>query len=278
MRLILSYLTISAVLSVAGYGQTPQFEVISIKAAAPASIFHSSESMIGGPGSSDRGMFHCTCTVIALIAKAFELQPYQIPGYASLPTGTFEVSAKIPEGTTQDQFLLMIQSLLKERFVLAWHFEKKEVQGYQLVVGKSGPKLKESTAASATADAERHAGLMNFNGRARYRGDHRTMEELAIVLSNQIAKPVDDQTGLTGKYDIALSWSGDITPHNHQEGAGGHAGGYGDHGGSPVADDAAGPTIFDALQSQLGLRLVATKKSVARMFVADHIEKAPTPN
>jgi uncharacterized protein (TIGR03435 family) len=289
MRLILSYLTISVVLSVDGYGQIPQFEVVSIKAAAPASSFHSSESLTGGPGSSDRGMFHCTCTVAALITKAFELQRYQIPGYPSLPTDTFEVSAKIPVGTTQEQFLMMIQSLLKDRFGLAWHFEKKEVQGYQLVVEKSGPKLQESNAASATPNTETHgghngggryfghAGLMNFNGRARYRGDHQTMDELAILISTQIGKPVDDQTGLKGKYDIALSWSGDVTPHTHHEGVGGHTGGYGDHSGS-VADDASGPTIFEALQSQLGLKLVATKKSVARMFVVDHIEKAPTAN
>lgn len=296
MRLILGCLTISAALSVSAHGQTPEFEVVSIKAAPPAAFFHSSDSLTGGPGSSDKTMFRCRCTVGTLISKAFELQRYQIPGYAALPAGAFDISAKIPEGVTQEQFLMMIQNLLKERFGLAWHFEKKEVQGYQLVVGKNGPKLKESTAASEAAEPESHsgghtggrdfghAGLVNFNGQARYRGDHQTMEELAVLVSNQIAKPVDDQTGLKGKYDIVLSWSGDATPHMHQEGAGGYAGGYGDHGGgaaAPVAgapDDPAGPTIFEALQAQLGLKLVATKKSVARIFVVDRIEKEPTAN
>jgi uncharacterized protein (TIGR03435 family) len=296
MTHILRCLTISAALCVGSHAQTPEFEVVSIKAAPPAGFFHASDTMTGGPGSSDKTTFRCSCTVGALVAKAFELQRYQIPGYAALPTGAFDISAKVPEGATQEQFLLMLQNLLKERFGLAWHFEKKELQGYELVVAKNGPKLKESTASSGSAAAENHgghegggrgfahAGLINFNGQARYRGDHQTMEELAVLVSNQITKPVDDRTGLTGKYDIVLSWSGDPTPHNHQEGAGGHAGGYGDHGGvggapsSPVADDAAGPTIFEALQSQLGLKLAATKKSMARMFVVDHIEKAPTAN
>jgi len=296
------FLTLSAALCVPGYGQTPAFEVVSIKPAPPATFFHASGSMTGGPGSPDRTMFHCSCTIGDLVSKGFELQRYQIPGYASLPTDSFDISAKIPEGATREQFLLMIRNLLKERFALAWHFDKKEVQGYQLTVAKGGPKLKESTVSSGVSTPETHggnggggggrgfahSGLMNFNGQARYRADRQTMEELAVLVSNQIAKPVDDQTGLTGKYDIVLSWTGEpATPHIHQEGAAGHgggSGGYGDHGAPAAApsssapDEASGPTIFEALQSQLGLKLVATKKSMARIFVVDHIEKTPTAN
>jgi Protein of unknown function (DUF3738) len=106
--------------------------------------------MTGGPGLSDRGIFHCTCTVGALVMKAFELQRCQIPGYASLPTDTFEVSAKVPEGTTQEQFLVMIQSLLKDRF------------------GRDFG----------------HAGLMNFNGPGEVSGqpsdDGRTRLETPV--------------------------------------------------------------------------------------------------
>ncbi|HLK64444.1 MAG TPA: TIGR03435 family protein [Bryobacteraceae bacterium] len=307
MKRLYCFWTISAVLCARCYSQTPdglkpRFEVVSIQAAAPRIFFHSSEAITGGPGSTDPGMFHCTCTLGALVTKAFELHRYQFPGESSLPAGTFDIQAKVPAGTTQEQFLQMLQSLLKDRFGLAWHFEEKEMQGYQLVVAKNGPKLKESAAPSEPSSSERyaghgssgggdqhggapaHPGLINFGGNARYRGDHQTMAELALMISNQIAKPVDDQTGLNGKYDILLTWSGDAAPHNHQEGAGGHAGGgYGDHGepaGASLSptDRASGPTIFEAVQSQLGLRVVATKKSVARIFVVDHIEKTPTAN
>jgi uncharacterized protein (TIGR03435 family) len=301
MKLIVYTLTIAAAISANTSGQTPdaaalEFEVASIKAAAPSpsAYFHSAGSITGGPGSSDPGMFHCTCSVANLITKAFELQRYQFPGEASLPGGIFEISAKVPAGTTPEQFLLMLQNLLKERFGLAWHFDKKKMQGYELIVAKNGPKLRESTeSVSPPTSGNRgehghefgHSGMMVFGGQARYRGDRQTMEELARALSNQIAKPVDDRTGLQGKYDISLTWSADVT-HNHPEGVGGHAGGGG-HGdqGSPASassslasGDPSGPTLFDALQSQLGLKLVTAKKAVARIFIVDRVEKTPTAN
>ncbi len=285
MRLTLC-LTISAVFIWPIYSQTAargsEFEVVSIKPVAPMGFFHASDTSTGGPNTPDRARFHCTCTLAALVSKAFDLQKYQFPGESSLPAGTFDVSAKIPEGTTQEQFLLMLQNMLKDRFGLAWHFEEKEMQGYQLVLGKGGPKLKESTDAVSESQHgggghEMHGGLINFNGQARYRGDHKTMQDLALLVSNQIMKPVADETGLRGKYDISLSWSGDPVPHNHVEGAGG----YGDHGAAQPStrqDDTAGMTIFEALQSQLGLKLLTTRKSMARIFVVDHVAKAPTEN
>jgi uncharacterized protein (TIGR03435 family) len=294
MKRALFYLIFASFLVSPSLSQTPnpapEFEVVSIKPAPAVSPYHSSEISTGGPGTADPGTFHCTCTVAALIMKAFELQRYQFPGEAALPSGTYDVSAKIPHGTTQAQFLLMLQNMLKERYGLTWHFDEKEMQGYQLTVAKSGPKLKESDevqpspspaghtgwTAGGDHNGGAHTGLINFGGKARYRGDGKTMAELAVLVSNQIAKPVSDETGLKGKYDILLNWSTDAAPHIHQGGDG-----YGDHrapAANSSAPDDAGPTIFEALQSQLGLKLVATKRSTVRIFLVDHVEKVPTAN
>ena len=94
------------------------------------------------------------------------------------------------------------------------------------------------------------------------------------MISNQLAKPVDDHTGLSGTYDISLTWSDDGS-HAASHAAGG---GAWDHGGPELtADSASGPTLFGALQAQLGLRLEA-RKATANIFVIDRFDKAPTAN
>jgi uncharacterized protein (TIGR03435 family) len=267
--------------------QSQEFEAASVKSAPPRSGFpfsFSTEAGSGGPGTADPGMFRCgSCTLAALISKAFQLRDYQFPGKASLPGGGFEIAAKIPPNATQEQFSLMLQNLLKERFGLAYHLEEKTLRGYHLTVAKNGPKLKEATGAPV-ATAERwgqgeshsHSGAMNFNGQARYQGSGRTMADLVQVLSDQLGFPVDDQTGLPGKYDIALSWTSDSTGNVPPHGDGGdHAG----HGGPPSAGgDTSGLGLSEALQSQLGLKLVQGNKSAAKIFVVDHIEKLPISN
>ncbi len=196
----------------------------------------------------------------------------------------------------------MLQNLLKQRFGLTFHFEEKNMAGYHLVVAKGGARLTESTGGQI-AEANRkpmaasnnwgqgeghsHTGAMNFNGQARYQGSERTMGDLVRVLSDQLGRPVDDQTGLKGKYDIRLSWAAESTG-----GSPGHAGGTageGDHGGhggptgapgsaGTTSGDGSGPGLLEALQTQLGLKLVQGDKSAARIFVVDHIEKLPVSN
>ena len=126
---------------------------------------------------------------------------------------------------------------------------------------------------------------MVFGGSAAFRGDHKTTAELAQILSDHLGQPVDDQTKLAGKYDISLRWSGSVTQSggNHPEGAWGGGAGHGGHSGGGAGaytrrDDQSAPTLFDALQSQLGLRLVASERAMARVFVIDHVEQTPTAN
>lgn len=161
------------------------------------------------------------------------------------------------------------------------------------MVVKNGSKLKESTDSkiagqhqAGPGQAHAHEGLFAIGGSATYRGNHKTAADLARLASDQLALPVDDQTGLTGKCDVALSWSGNASgahpggDGNHAAGgAGGHRGGGGEHGpaGRPPVDG-SGPTLFEALQSQLGLKLVPSEQAVARILVIDHVNLVPTAN
>jgi uncharacterized protein (TIGR03435 family) len=276
-------------LIVAAVAQTPdkvEFEAASIKTNAPQPGFHfGGDAASGGPGTPDPGMFKCSkCSLATLIVKAFNLQPYQFPGRTSLSDNTYDILAKIPAGVTADDFSAMLQNLLKDRFGLTWHFQDKKMKGYHLVVAKNGPKLKESTEGpadqhrSGQGESHNHSGVVAFGTSASYRAASRTTTDLARVVSDQLGLPVDDETGLSGKYDISLRWSGANAAHveNHADGAGhgGHDGGS----GTPPADTSGGPTLFDALQQQLGLRLVPAEQAVARLFVIDQVAQRPTEN
>jgi uncharacterized protein (TIGR03435 family) len=117
-----------------------------------------------------------------------------------------------------------------------------------------------------------------------YRATGQTTADLARVLSDQIGLPVDDETGLSGKYDIALRWSGAAAANggNHADGVwsgGGHAGHDGGGGNlAGPASDSSGPNLFAALQQQLGLKLAPAEQTVARLFVVDRVAQRPTEN
>jgi uncharacterized protein (TIGR03435 family) len=236
-------------------------------------------SMRGGPGTDDPSLFTCeNCALPGLITKAFDLQPYQLSGPDwLLSTGTqstrFMVSAKIPSGTTKEQFRLMLQNLLAERFKMTFHHAPKEMPVFNLIVGKNGPKFKEYVEApDISGDAPKQAGPMKkdaegfpvlppgkgfsmaiMNDRAALRSGGGTMSEFAVSVSNQLHQPVTDATGLNGKFEIAMYWVPGDSPNN------------------------PGPTIFQAVQDQLGLKL-ESKKGTIDVLVVDRIEKTPTEN
>ena len=260
---------------------------------APQGTFHfAAEAASGGPGTADPGMFRCSqCTMATLILKAFRLQPYQLPARASLKENSYDVTAKLPAGATADDFAAMLQNLLKERFGLAGHFQAKTMKGYRLVVGKDGAKLKESTGAAAAASDDQHSwgqggnhehgGAMTFGAFASYRAVSKTTADLARVISDQIGLPVEDATGLTGKYDIALRWAG--TGETHAAHAGGDFSGGQEHaghdGGSAAGgSDPSAPALFDALQQQLGLKLTPAEAAPGQVFVVDKVAQRPVAN
>jgi uncharacterized protein (TIGR03435 family) len=162
----------------------------------------------------------------------------------------FEVTGKSAPGTPEEQQLLMLQSLLKERFGLAFHMEQRVMTHYELVVGKKGPKLVESTVEEADG-----------RGAARLDGitsNRITMNKLAMLISRMTRMPVLDKTGLKGYYEVKLQWSPeDIT--------------------GKTEENPLGPPIFTAVQEQLGLKL-ESRKGPVDVLVVDHAEKVPLAN
>jgi uncharacterized protein (TIGR03435 family) len=123
-----------------------QFEVASVKPSPPPGPDGSRlVGCKGGPGSTGPGLFTCANIDISyVVTMAFNLRSYQFPAREYADTAMYEISAKVPPGTTRERFDYMLQNLLIERFKLAYHYEKKEMAVLDLVVGKSGVKMKGS--------------------------------------------------------------------------------------------------------------------------------------
>jgi uncharacterized protein (TIGR03435 family) len=241
----------------------PQFEVASVKRADQCrfntSIDPGSVALLGVP-------------LKPVLMEAFKVRTDQIEGPSWLETECFDISAKLPEGATRDQLPAMLQALLAERFKLVAHKEDRPRSGYALVVDKGGPKCKEDDP-NTNFMGPGHAGQM-FIGRAGHGAlkGVMTMATLAANLSRQGYGPVEDLTGLTGKYDIELTW----TPATALEPA------AGDATASAAAPPDTGipapqPNLFTALRESLGLKLERRNQQV-QFVVIDHIERIPTGN
>jgi uncharacterized protein (TIGR03435 family) len=154
----------------------------------------------------------------------------------------------------------MLQSLLAERFKLKLHRESRSQTVYNLVVAKGGPKLQ-------------HVSISDYRGDIVHSGGGRlitnqlTIGDLAILLTDQVQAPVFNKTGLGGAYKLSLVWTpGPILLQRKDRPAA---------NGEPGID-AGGPTLFSALQSQLGLKLEATKGPV-EFLIVDGVER-PSEN
>jgi uncharacterized protein (TIGR03435 family) len=155
---------------------------------------------------------------------------------------------------TKQQRQSMMQAVLIDRFKLAAHVEVKELPGYELVVAKNGPKLKDSTEKRESYGA--NMGDIFTDGMR--------ISTLAKLLSQQLQRTVTDKTGLTGLYDFKLAWDQGQKTHV-----------------SPAAGDSTeasepSPSLFTAVEEELGLKLNATKGPVDTLVI-DHVEQ-PSEN
>jgi uncharacterized protein (TIGR03435 family) len=186
----------------------------------------------------------------ACIAIAYGIsadRDYAISGPAWIGTERYDIVAKVAAETPKEQVRIMLQALLADRFHLQLHRESKELRVYRLTVARGGTKLK------AVA-----AGEGNFtwgSGRISVKGE--SMDDLADHLSRPmfgLGAPVMNATGLDGVFNFNLEWTPDTVPST-----------------SP------GPSLFTALQEQLGLKLESSKSQV-EVLVIDHVQRIPTPN
>jgi uncharacterized protein (TIGR03435 family) len=222
-----------------------------------------------------------------LLTFAYDVREFQITGGPGwINTDRFDIVAKAERSagaenppddprkmteqqrkTVGDQMRERLRALLAERFQLTLHRETKEQSVYALVVAKGGPKLQQAQAMEGTGPR----GPMMRMGRGELSGQGVELEMLTRTLSSQLGRTVIDRTGLKGNFDFKLTW----TPEPGQS-ATPLGGGPPPGADAPPPPDANGPSVFTALQEQLGLRLESQKGPV-EMLVIDRVEK-PSEN
>jgi uncharacterized protein (TIGR03435 family) len=227
------------------------FEVASVKRSPPPTGNGINSTMRLDPG-------RLTCSNVSLkklIYESYAVKEYQVSAPDWLGTEIYDIAATVPPGATRDDVQLMIQNLLAERFRLALHRDTREMPVYALVVGKSGSKLQEVEFARGSTSASQGKLIATTI----------PIRNLTEFLSRQTGRPVVDMTGLKGFYSFTLTY----TPEQAPSAPG--------PDGSPLAESAVGPSLLNALQEQLGLKLEARKAPV-EILVVDHAEKIPTEN
>jgi uncharacterized protein (TIGR03435 family) len=235
----------------------PAFEVAAIK--PNASNDHRMSIQMGGGGEIIMSNF----TLRRLIMFAYDVKGYSLSGPDFMDTVSFDVNAKPPANSARDQIKPMMQALLAERFKLQIHRETKTLTGYALLIAKGGLKIKQVQA----SDGPDGGGQQMRMGIGQLTAQKIDMKALADLLANQMDRPVVDMTYLKGLYDIKLEY----TPE--QRGGMNPA----PEGVERPAPDAAGPSIYTALQEQLGLR-VESQKVPVEVVIVDKVEKVPTEN
>jgi uncharacterized protein (TIGR03435 family) len=251
--------------------QTPEFEAVSVKL-WDGSPHGPPGNTDGGPGTRYPEIYGTNSTIRWLISRAYGLIDYdkQISGPSWIDGPQFAVDAKVPPGTTKEQFQKMLRKVLADRFGLKVHHETVTLPVFDLTIAKNGPKLQPAGSAPVgeivsngndkNGFAVLHSPGMvtNYGRTSRLTAGQQTMEDLARWLSgrNGAGRNIIDKTGLTDKYDFTLQYDLDSP-------------------GGPANELSL--SIFDALQQQLGLKLVDAKATFD-LIVIDHVEKAPTAN
>ena len=146
----------------------------------------------------------------------------------------------------------MVCALLADRFKLIYHMDTRELPIFNLVQAKGGSKLQPSKSSGMTVDS--------WNNKIDVRGGDNTVALLTDELSKRLGRVVVDKTGIQGRYDIVLNWTPDDEVAPGSNGGGGLSG----------APD-SGPSIFTAIQEQLGLKLESQKGPV-QVLVIDRID------
>ena len=273
-------------------GQT--FEVASVKPAPPPDGRGRSVTATGVPGSpygKDPGRFRAVnFSLPNLITMAYDIPFYRLSGADGLHMIMFNIEARMPVDTTKEQFEVMLQNLLADRFGLKVHWQTRQMALYELTVAKGGPKLKDGHPDTPVEDGDAESQKKNVSSgppkrgddgypvpppgnqrwmaimgdKAIMRGHNETAADMASAFSNQVGSPVTDATGLSGMYDYTVQWSAAATSALRAA--------------APAAgSEPDGPTLFQALQEQLGLKL-ESKKGPVQVLVVDHVDTKPTEN
>jgi uncharacterized protein (TIGR03435 family) len=249
----------------------PAFEAASVKPSAPDAQGQHLRREPGGRVSISN------VPLRELIKFVYQLQDFQIDGVPAWASSeSFDIVAKAAEdvppvlpGTAVDPLIVMLRTLLADRFRLQVHRESREMPAYALVLSKPGvlgAGLKRSTtdcpAIAREQQATRSAQPSSVGSQCGFRAALGVitsggfpLSQLLNPLSQLVRRPVVDRTGLQGGFDYELRFA----PENLQAGA-------------PNAADPGGASVFTALQEQLGLKLEPARVPI-EVLVVDHIER-----
>jgi uncharacterized protein (TIGR03435 family) len=224
----------------------PSFEVASVRVSDPDDRGRCAQFLPGGRFLAQG------CQITFMIQLLYGVHRFQVVNAPAWTHGGFDtfytIQAKAGEATSNEQLRLMAQNLLADRFHLRYHRETREMDVYAMVVGKNGLEMQ---SAKDNGQPRGSGGLMSA-GPGVMREVNGNMDNVAMALSEQAGRPVIDKTGLSDAVDFVLEWS-------PEEGA-----------------DTTRPSIFTAVQEQLGLKLEPRRMPV-EVLVIDHVER-PTEN
>jgi uncharacterized protein (TIGR03435 family) len=264
----------------------PSFDAVSLRACSheDSGLHRLDGETSGGPGSADPGrLVYSRVPLRQILLDAFEVPIDQLSGPEWTESECYDIVAKVPPHATKQESSAMLQSLLIERLRLRFHRQSKEFDGYDLVVAPGGPSFpgQEAAEVSRALPPEDQRQFATKEGSTYFRFRDYSMEKLAhwlgVRLGTQVSRPgmpdsffiaaarINNKTGLNGIYDFALKYAGAMMaaerfPLEMRERL-----------------DLQGPSIFAALEKQLGLRLEKTKVAV-EVIVIDQVEKAPVEN
>jgi len=234
------------------------FEVASVKQ-------NTSGDTEGSIGPRPGGYAATNIPLRLLIVRAYELRSFQVAGGPGwIDSERFDLTARAAEGTPDREILPMLRALLLERFKLVVHTEQREQPVYALVTARSdgrlGPNLKRSTLTCSGQSDQNERCTMGGSftgGGGTLKGSGQPLTVLATHVSTAVDRIVQDRTGLAGRFDFELAWSGSRLN---------------------VAPGAASdlPSVFTALQEQLGLKLESARGPVD-VLVIDSAER-PAPD
>ncbi|HWB83009.1 MAG TPA: TIGR03435 family protein [Bryobacteraceae bacterium] len=281
-----------------------EFDAASVKPSGPLGP-NPRMGISGGPGSGDPGrVWIQRFSLTHLFATAYGVSRIVAPGWMDdYMAHGFDVIAIMPAATTREQYCGMLRNLLVERFRISFHSVSKAHTAYELVTLPGGPKFPRHATtknSSRTADnpntmpapekltaaifdeagfirlpPSQKAGeklFLTSSGSLKltFRGD---MRSFASSISSYIGYPiVTDATGLAGLWDIHVEFS--MPPHHLITGGSGLP----EASAARDAEQGSAPSLFSAVERQLGLRLKKVKDVPVDIFVIDHADKVPTEN
>lgn len=262
------------VLSLVVCARAQTFDVASVKPSPPYAM--GQRMLTVAPG---RITFN-GAPLSSILMQAYDLWFDQIEGPAWISdfNSAYSITATMPAGTTKEQWRVMLQNLLTERFRLRVHQERQTRPGYELVVAEGGHKLRPWKPAPGSMDEKTLRFISPMSGAGRLH--IRTQAELrafcrvlggAINMSNGISAAsgplarIVDRTGLEGVYEFNLEFNGVFSTTSTQETL------------DQLASD-PGPTVFMAVEKQLGLVLRKTKGVTVDVLVIEHADRIPTEN